>query len=368
VTEHAAPVAHRPRRRLVVAAVLVALVSGVGGVGGTAVAAEDVVEPVRSETTLVVSPGERTAPGVELTLTATVVERDTGDPVVGEPLRFLVDDTVLAGTDLDGSGRAVATVTPPQGAHVLVATLVQTEDDPYASSEAVVHQSVLPETCVDAAQPGTGAVVRHAYIVGLGRCPDPTGFAFWVDRIGNPVVPGPAVGAPARTAEAIEVVVDDAYRRILGRRADPMGRAVWAAKLRAGWATSQLWAALAASPELVGAATGTDALVDLVFARIVGRPIDPAAQTYWRDRLLADDGALSPTWRALAVTPEVVDGVVVDAYDAALGRSPSAAEAGAARPTIRTRRGDWRPLRPELLGRPEAATYAQRYPDLETDI
>jgi hypothetical protein len=133
--------------------------------------------------------------------------------------------------------------------------------------------------------------------------------------------------------------------------------------LRRGWATSQLWAALAASPEFASGAAGTTALVERAFVRIVGRPSDPGGAAYWRDRLLAGGGASSPTWRALAVVAEVVDGIVTDAHQAALGRPPTPAESGAARATIRTRRGDWRPLTAELLGRTEASAHAQRYPD-----
>lgn len=349
------------------ARVLVALVVGVVGAMGLVAppaSAGEIIEDPIPMLTLTVEPGDRTTPGTILTLTAEV-DDPIGDPVTGEQVRFSVDDENLPPVTLDADGRAQITVTPPQGAHRLRATYDGTAGMVGASDERM--HSVLPETCADEAQPGAGAVVRHAYLVALHRCPEPAGYAYWVDRLDAGATAGSVAATLARSPEAIDIVVDDAYRRILGRPSDPAGRRVWAAKLRGGWTTSQLWAALAASPEMVGAAADTDALVALVFDRIVGRPADSAGRAYWRDRLLADGGALSPTWRALAVTAEVVDNVIADAYRRVLGRPATPTEAAGARATIRTRRGDWRPLVADLLGHAEASTYAQRYPDPEVD-
>jgi Domain of unknown function (DUF4214) len=342
-----------------------ALLTTMGVLPASPAPAEEIVEPVRSATTLAVAPGDRTEPGVQLTLTATVVEADTGKPITGEVLHFAMDDQPLASVDLDEGGRAQVTVTPPQGAHVIEALFTQGEDDIFAPSWDLVRQSVLPATCVEEARFGPGSVVRHAYMVSLRRCPDAAGYAYWVERLGGDVVlPGTTAvmaRALALSAERIAATVDDAYRRVLGRPADPAGRQVWAAKLRAGWTTSQLWAALAASPEFAAGTAGPGALVERAFTRIVGRPADSAGAAYWQARLAS--GPPSATWRALSVTTEVVDGLIADGYRSALGRPASLAEVDVARTAIRTRRGDWRLLVAELLGLPEAYTHAQRYPE-----
>ncbi len=352
-------------------AAVVAVTAGLSGVlvTGAPAPADDVIDIV-SRTVLVVTPGDRTAPGTELTLTATVSIGDV--PAPGETVRLVVDGALVATLDTDEAGTASTTVTPAPGAHTLTARYDgRGTEVPGASimpSRDDVAHSVLPATCPDQAHPGAGAVVRHAYLVALRRCPDAAGYAYWVDRLEAGGSSGAPAAALARSAEAMAVVVDDAYRRVLDRPADPGGRAVWAAKLRAGWTTSQLWAALAASPEFAMGITGTDlpaSLVERAFRRIVGRPLGPAASNYWQQHLSARGP--SSTWRALALTAEVVGGVVADAYLSALGRPASPSEVSAARATIRTRRGDWRLLTADLLGRPEALAHAQRYPDPEVD-
>jgi hypothetical protein len=358
----------RPLRPLV--ATILVVTAGLAGllVPAAPPSAGQVIIDVFSTTELAVAPGDRTQPGVELTLAATVTIGS--EPVVGENVRFFVGGLLIATVTTDEAGQAQATVTPLQGAHTLSAEFPGGDDvipgaSVFPSSDRTSH-SVLPDTCVDEAQPGAGAVVRHAYLVALRRCPDPAGYAYWVDRLEGGAASGMVASTLARSAEAVDVVVDDAYRRILGRPADAAGRAVWAAKLRAGWTTSQLWAALAASPEFGAGTDGPAALVERAFTRVVGRPADPGGATYWQARLVAG-GPPSATWRALAVTAEVIDGIVGDAHDRALGRPATPAEGDAARTAIRTRRGDWRLLVAELLGRPEASTHAQRYPDPEVD-
>ncbi|HEX7135853.1 MAG TPA: DUF4214 domain-containing protein [Iamia sp.] len=346
----------RPLRPLLA---LVAILTTVGTIGAPASADEPIVPDVRLE----VDPEDRAPAGTEIDLIATVntglmgsvVFLDGGVPVATAEL--VVDEDVIY---------AAATYTPTTpGVHELTAWYEGTPPDVSPATSPITTYSVLPATCPDQAVPGAGALVRHAYLTILGRCPDPAGFSYWSQRLAGGGTPAAMARALALSAEGIGATVDAAYRQLLDRSADAAGRAVWAAKLRSGWTTSQLWAALAVSPEFVAGAPGDDrttALVERAFARIVGRPVDEGSATYWYGRLFSG-APRSATLRALSLTPEALGHTVRAIYQDVLGRTASPAEQASAQATIKARRGDWRLLAAELLGRPEASTYAQRYPD-----
>lgn len=343
--------------RLLLAVVALA---GALAAGAPAVAGEAHEPRVR----LVVSPEDRAAVGTELTLTATV------DSALMGSVAFLDDGVAVATAELvldDDVIYASAPYTPTtQGVHELTARYEGAPPDIGPATSLPTAYSVLPATCPGQATPGAGAVVRLAYLVVLDRCPDPAGFAYWAARLDDGAPPSALARALALSAEGITATVEAAYRRVLDRSADPAGRSVWAAKLRSGWTTSQLWAALAAAPEFATGTADPAGLVARAFDRLVGRSVDPAGSAYWQHRL-ATGGPPSATWRALVVSAEPVDGIVADAHQSALGRAASPSEADAARATIRTRRGDWRLLRADLLGRAEASVHAQRYPDPPDD-
>ncbi len=139
---------------------------------------------------------------------------------------------------------------------------------------------------------------------------------------------------------------------------------MWVAELRDGWTTSQLWAALAASPEFVArwpASSWASALVFEAFERIVGRHADDSSHAYWRDRFLRAPSR-SAVLRALVLTPEALGRIVSTTYVGVLGRTASPVEQAVTQASIRERRGDWQQLTAEILGWPEASTFAQRYP------
>jgi hypothetical protein len=339
---------------------VVGVLALLAGVGAPPVGAGEIIEDPGSVTNLVVEPGDRTLPGVELTLTATVAKE--GGPVVGEEVIFTMDREHLDTVVLDDTGRAQVRVKPPRGAHVL-AVRYTGSGNLMGSSDQVVR-SVLPAACPGQAVPGTGALVRHAYMVVTDACPDPTGFAYWTAGLDGGVAPTGMGRALARSAGGLGATVDRAYWKLFSRSPEAAGRAVWVAKLRAGWTTSQLWAALVASPEFIARHSGRDriiALLDEAFRRLLGRPIDEGSRAYWYDRL-SSGSSRSATLRALILTPEALGGVVRTTYEDVLGRSASPVEQTATQASIRARRGDWQQLAADLLGWAEASTFAQRYP------
>jgi len=316
-------------------------------------------EPIRVR--LNVSQGDRTAVGTTIELSATLEDSWQRDLSAGEVV-FLDGDipfaTVAPLLDFDVVV-AFASYTPTQGVHALSARFSGVPPDNAPTSSAVQLHSVLPTTCADQARPGNGALVRLAYRVVLDRCPDPAGFTYWTDRLDGGVSATVMARGLALSAEGIAATVDAAYRLLLDRPADRFGRTFWAARLRAGWTTSQLWAGLAASPEFVAGAGG--AVVDRVFERLVGRPVDEAGRTYWTDRLAS--GPRSGALRALVLTPEALGRIVDAIHQTALGRTPSDVEQTGLQTTIKARRGDWRTVGADLLGQPAAFAHAQTYPD-----
>jgi len=330
----------------------------------TSVAVEHTVTgdaPFVPEVRLFVSPEDRAPAGSSVTLSATVEEafvdprihgavvfRDRGVPIGSAELVWDMD-YAYATTD----------VTLAPGVHELSARYQGNLPEIGPSTSGVTTYSSLPGTCPDQATPGNGALVRLAYQATLGRCPDPAGFAYWTDRLDGGASATTMARGLALSSEGIDVTVDAAYEQILDRPADAGGRAVWAAKLRAGWTTSQLWAALAAAPEFITGGGGT--LVDRVFERLVGRPVDEPSRAYWTDRLAS--GPRSGVLRALVLTPEALGHVVDDLHRTALGRTPTTADQTGLQTTIKVRRGDWRTVVADLLGRPAAFAYAQTYPD-----
>jgi hypothetical protein len=313
------------------------------------------------EVRLFVSPEDRASAGTVLHLEATV-DGAVEDPRIHGMVVFRDRGVQIAAAELildEDVVSAAAPVTLAQGVHELSARYVGDLPEIGPSTSVVTTYSSLPTTCPDQATPGNGALVRLAYQATLGRCPDPAGFAYWTDRLDAGASATTMARGLALSIEGIGVTVDAAYRQVLDRPADAGGGAVWAAELRGGWTTSQLWAALAASPEFVAGAGG--ALVDRVFERIVGRPVDEPSRTYWTDRLTS--GPRSSTLRALVLTPEALGHVVDDVHQLTLGRAATPAEQATAQTSVKARRGDWRVLAAGVLGRPAAFAHAQTYPD-----
>lgn len=304
-----------------------------------------------------VTPAQEAPHGATVELRAEV----TGPAPTSGTVAFRDGDTVIATapiTTAAGVAVATASLTLPQGVRQLSARYLGALPEIGPASSDGLYYSALPATCADQAQPGNGALVRLGYIVTLGRCPDPAGFAYWTGRLDAGASPASLGQGLALSAEGTAATVDAAYREVLDRPADPAGRAVWAAKLRSGWTTSQLWAALAASPEFVAGAPGS--LVDRAYAPLVGRPVDDASRPYWEQRLAA--GSRSGALRALVLTPEALARRADAASLEVRGHRVHQSEGYVA--GIKLRRGDWRLLVADLLAHPSAAGRAHTYPDL----
>lgn len=89
-------------------------------------------------------------------------------------------------------------------------------------------------------------------------------------------------------------LVDDLYRRALGRPAEPEGRAYWVETMAGGLAYLHLGTLFYGSTEYVNRAGGTNGdFVDALYANILGRAADDGGRRYWVT--LLDGGRARPS-------------------------------------------------------------------------
>ncbi|MEM8922567.1 MAG: DUF4214 domain-containing protein [Actinomycetota bacterium] len=126
----------------------------------------------------------------------------------------------------------------------------------------------------------------------------------------------------ARSPEYQQATVDGFYQEVLGRPADPAGRAYWLDRIAGGTPVVDIGVAFYASPEYVAASGSTAAYVERLYRALLRRPSDPTGAAEWT-RLL-ERGRLTPTGLVAAfyLSEEYRRNQVVRLYDDVLGRPP----------------------------------------------
>lgn len=215
--------------------------------------------------------------------------------------------------------RAVLTVVVTTGLLVVAA--------PTSASVAPLGPSAPSTVACPAPLPGPRAIVQLAYLVLLRRCPDAAGAAAWEATLRDGRTVRAVADRLVASREAREVVVGDAFDRVLGRPASAADRRAWAAWLQPAPGHPRrhdhLLAELAASPEVFAAAGATaEGFVDAVYARLVGRAPSRADRAYWVGRLRSG-GDRRTVARALLRLDEPLAAVVRAAWAEVLGTMPS---------------------------------------------
>lgn len=308
-------------------------------------------------TTLDVDAPDPTRADDEVALTASVFP-STGTGTV----RFSDGDTLLDIARVQ-NGKAVTTVTLPEGSHSLTARFFAGISAPSTTSLPVSLSVLAAIECDDFTDDGNGAAVRLVYLELLRRCPDQAGYDYWVGALDDGVSREQFARRISASLEAREVIVDDAYQLMLGRRAEPSGREFWARRLANG-RYDTLLADLAASSEFRALAGGTnEGFVDRVYERLLGRSADSDGKWYWMVRL--NSGV---SRRQLVVTlanlAEPLSVAVRAAYDDLIGRSPSSSELADGVAGLRSR-SDRSALYASLIGTSAFFARAQELPNPE---
>lgn len=139
--------------------------------------------------------------------------------------------------------------------------------------------------------------VDRAYEDILNRPADPGGEAYWVGQVNKGVPHANVAAALTQTPDYRNVIVERAYLQSLGRDADPGGQAFWVGYLVHGGNVDQLTGALVGSSEFTSQfGANYDAFVKAAYENLLGRPADPAGESYWDGRLAAGD----PMWHVAA--------------------------------------------------------------------
>ncbi|HRW38026.1 MAG TPA: DUF4214 domain-containing protein [Aquihabitans sp.] len=211
---------------------------------------------------------------------------------------------LLAGSVAAGVGPAVATPAAPAtpgrmagNASVAPAALApQPISTPYARQ---ILERIRAEL----------APATEAEVVALGAQLD--GGTSGVDAVRGQLLADPWLAAR----------IGDTYERWLGRAADPSGLAHWQAVVRGGRTLEQLEQAFGLSDEAWRSGGSTNAgYVDVVFEALLGRPADPNGKAFWTGRL--DRGTTRDSFvRGVIRSNERAVPLVRGAYLAMLGRA-----------------------------------------------
>jgi subtilisin family serine protease len=272
-------------------------------------ATDDVTVTVNGVPEAVAGPAQTVDQGTTVTLDAS----GSTDP----------DDDALTYTWVQDAGPAVAltgadtaapTFTAPAGPASLL-FLVSVTDAHGAHDVASVTITVVPPLTADEEW------VVEVYSTFLHRVPDPTGLAYWADRLEAGTSRTVVLRNVALSAEATRgPVVTDLYDRLLDRTPGADERAYWAGRLADGTRHHWIERHLLASAERLAASGGTDtAYVSDLYLRVLGRTGGEAEIAYWVDRLGSGAPRLH-TVDALLNTPEARAVRVAEVAEAILGR------------------------------------------------
>ncbi|MGH7194762.1 MAG: DUF4214 domain-containing protein, partial [Candidatus Saccharimonadales bacterium] len=81
--------------------------------------------------------------------------------------------------------------------------------------------------------------------------------------------------------EHTTAAISAAYQKLLHRAADQPGLDYWTTRLASGLTDGNLLAGIAASPEYMNRAGSVSSWIDNAYQDLLGRPADPAGQSYW---------------------------------------------------------------------------------------
>ncbi|MGH1503721.1 MAG: DUF4214 domain-containing protein [Acidimicrobiales bacterium] len=127
----------------------------------------------------------------------------------------------------------------------------------------------------------------------------------------------------ANSPEWAGVILDDIYLDVLGRTPDASGQAYWLDRLQNGMRTQELGAEFYASPEYVAAAGSTDAWLTEIYDALLHRRPDAQGLAYWRARLAEGTTPIEVT-TGFYNSIESRSDRVARLYDRVLGRAPDA--------------------------------------------
>lgn len=194
--------------------------------------------------------------------------------------------------------------------------------------------------------------VERAYRDVLGRAADTAGRDHWVTALEGGMSTQTFARHLVASAEHRRVLVDAIYRGDLGRAPEPAALTYWEDRIRLTSVDTVRAQVLGSAEALARAGGTTEAWVDLLYRSALGRPVDDAGLAYWGG--LVDGGSSRPrvAQRVLATT-EAVTATARAALTALLDRDPTPTELTTSVAIVRT--GDVRTLVIQVVGSPPYA-------------
>ncbi|QYG91867.1 DUF4214 domain-containing protein [Iamia sp. SCSIO 61187] len=231
----------------------------------------------------------------------------------GDDLSYAWTQTSGPTVTLDGAATATATFTVPDAPASLAFELTVTDELGRSDTDTVVITS-LPRFTPDE------AFVEHTYRVLLGRDADPEGRAYWAARLADGTTRTAVARLVGFSTEATQGrVLDQRYQAWLGRPADDAARAFWTPRLRDGQPIVDLERSILASGELYQRGGGSDAgYVGVLYELLLGRAPSATDLAFWEARV-ASRGRTSVAGEILG-SNESERRRVATAYEEMLGR------------------------------------------------
>jgi hypothetical protein len=211
--------------------------------------------PTAADRTVQVSAGERVA----IALTGT-------DPDPGEGLALTCAPTT-GPTSLGSVAGSGCNVTYAAGASTGTDAVGFTVADGFGGTDAGTVTVEVVAPALPGCSAGDGPDARYVcrvYLDLLGRAADPSGKAFWLRKLTAGDPRAEIIRKFQGTPEYARRVVDDVYRTFLQRTPDPSGQAFWAGRVQRGAnpdeiraqviGSNEWWTKAGASPQSFGAA------------------------------------------------------------------------------------------------------------------
>lgn len=253
------------------------------------------------------------------------------DPDPGESLALgcfpALGDTVSGKGKVSGSGCNVTYKADP-GTTGTDTFGFSVSDGFGGSANGTVTVTIGPASLAGCADGDTNVqrYVCRVYRDMLGRAAEPEGKAYWVDRIDGGQPRYEILNAFSRTSEYRVRAVRRIYTQLVGRDATASERTYWADQLKSK-NPDVLRSALLGSAELRTRAGGIDGWAPAMYQLVLRRPATPGEAA--AAKALATTGGKSPTAVALALlgTPEADTATVQAVYESYLRRTPPPTEA-----------------------------------------
>ena len=159
-----------------------------------------------------------------------------------------------------------------------------------------VPLTLPPNTAFPAQGTANADYVEAVYRAVLDRNADSGGLSWWTGNLNGAELSRLQVVQGIRNSpEHFGQEIDVFYATLLGRAADPQGRAYWVKQLENGTREEQIAFDFLDSPEYLS--KGDKYFVDAMYLSLLGRSFDATGEAYWLNEL-GDDSSGAPTHAA----------------------------------------------------------------------